>query len=86
MVRWDGTPPADRAEWIRAMAPVFEGAAGAYHVRFYRGPSGWKFDLEHRPDPAADGALLANSPESVRYNLHALLREQGKPLDPDWEE
>ena len=52
ITRWDGTPPDDRAEWIRAMAPVFEGAAGAYHVRFYRGPSGWKFDLEHRPDPA----------------------------------
>lgn len=85
MVRWEGAAPADRAEWIRAMAPVFEGAAGAYHVRFYRGPAGWRFDLEWRPEPAAEEPLLANGPEAVRFNLHAVLTEQGKPLDPRWE-
>jgi len=85
MVRWDGDPPADRAEWMKAMRPVFEGAAGAYHVRFYRGEAGWKFDLEWRPDPRAEEAMLANSAESVRFNLHLALIEQGKPLDPHWE-
>ncbi len=54
-------------------------------MRFYRGPAGWKFDLEWRPEPAAEEPLLANGPEAVRFNLHAVLTEQGKPLDPRWE-
>jgi hypothetical protein len=29
--------------------------------------------------------VLANGPESVRFNLHLALVEQGKPLDPHWE-
>jgi hypothetical protein len=85
MVRWDGKPPADRDEWIEAMRPVFLGAAGAYHVRFYPADRGWKFDLEWHNDPRVAGDLIANGPESVRFNLHQALLEAGKPLDPAWE-
>lgn len=85
MARWDGDLPADRAEWMALMQPVFEGAGGAYLVRFYRGEAGWKFDLDWRPDPRAEHGLLANGPESVRFNLYRALIEQGKPLDPHWE-
>lgn len=85
MVRWDGDPPADRAEWMKVMRPVFEGAAGAYHVRFYPGQGGWRFDLEWRPDPQPQSGMLANTPEAVRFNLHLVLVEQGMPVDPHWE-
>ncbi len=85
MVHWEGSPPADRAEWIAAMKPVFQGAAGAYHVNFQRGKAGWRFDLEWRADSSLSDSLIANGPDGIRYNLYRALVDQGKALDPHWE-
>jgi len=87
MVAWEGRPPGDKAEWIEAIKPVFAGAAGTFRVSFRPGPNGWRFDLEVRDDALPESlGVIANSPETIRFNLVQALKEKGKPVDPDWRE
>jgi hypothetical protein len=85
MVSWEGIPPADKSEWIEAIRNVFAGATGTYRVRFRHGEHGWRFDLECRDDDLfEDLEVVANSPDTIRFNLVQALKEKGKPVDPDW--
>jgi hypothetical protein len=85
MVRWDGEAPADKQEWIEILTEVFASTYGSYRVRFYPGSAGWKFALECREDLGMQqGETLANSADSIRFNLHQALVEKGKPLDSNW--
>ena len=34
--------------------------------------------------PAGGEAVVANSPESVAYNIYVNLAGSGKPMDPSW--
>jgi hypothetical protein len=84
-VAWDGTPPSDKAEWVWILRDVLAGEVGAYRVVFRRARGGWRFTLEFREDERSrDEALVANSPESVAYNIYASLADGGKPVDPTW--
>ena len=85
MVRWDGEPPSDKLEWIEILSDVFASTYGSYKVRFYPGSEGWKFSLECREDLGMpEGEIVANSADSIRFNLYQALVERGKPLDSNW--
>jgi hypothetical protein len=85
MVRFDGTPPADKQEWIEILRDVFASTLGSWRIRFYQGAQGWRFDLEFREDRGmAQGEILANSPESIRFNVYKSLADRGKPVDANW--
>ena len=85
MVRWDAEPPSDKLEWIEILHDVFASTSGSYRVRFYPGSECWKFSLECREDLGMpEGEIVANSADSIRFNLHQALVERGKPLDPNW--
>jgi hypothetical protein len=85
IVAWEGTPPPDKAEWIRTLREVLAGELGSYRVVFKKGARGWRFTLEWREgEPAGDDAVIANSPESVAYNIYVNLAGSGKPMDPSW--
>ena len=44
---------------------------------------GWRFSLEWREDPSVQAdELIANTPESVAYNIYVNLAGGGKPIDP----
>jgi hypothetical protein len=32
----------------------------------------------------AQGEILANSPESIRFNVYKSLADRGKPVDANW--
>ena len=83
IVAWEGTPPPDKTDWIRVLREVLAGELGSYRVAFKKGERGWRFTLEWREgEPAGD--VIANSPESVAYNIYANLAGSGKPVDPTW--
>ena len=85
IVAWEGTPPPDKAEWIRILREVLAGELGSYRVAFRKAARGWRFTLEWREDEAAaDDAVIANSPESVAYNIYVSLAGGGKPMDATW--
>jgi len=85
IVAWEGTPPPDKAEWIGILREVLAGELGSYRVVFRHGARGWRFELEWRDDGRAGaGELVANSPDSVGYNIYVNLAGGGKPLDPGW--
>ncbi len=85
IVSWEGTPPADKADWVGILREVLAGEVGAYRVVFSRAERGWRFTLEFREDERSrDEALVANSPESVAYNMYVSLADSGKPVDPTW--
>jgi len=85
IVAWEGTPPPDKADWIRILRDVLAGELGSYRVVFRKARRGWRFTLEWREDEGApDEALVANSPESVAYNIYAGLAGGGKPIDLTW--
>jgi hypothetical protein len=85
IVTWEGAPPPDKVDWIRILREVLAGEAGSYRVVFRKASRGWRFVLEWRDlAAAADEAVIANSPESVAYNIYANLAEGGKPVDPTW--
>ena len=84
IVAWEGEQPADKQEWIETLREVLEGELGSYRVVFRRAERGWRFDLEWRDDGSADQELLANSPESVGYNIYVHLAGAGKPIDATW--
>ena len=85
MVAWEGKPPGDKAEWIAAVKAVFAGASGTYRITFRPGSNGWRLDLECSDDVLDENVdVIANSPDTIRFNLVQALVEQGKPMDPDW--
>jgi hypothetical protein len=85
IVAWDGKPPDDKTEWIGILREVLASELGSYRVLFRRDALGWRFALEWRPDPLFEGEdLIANTPESVAYNIYASLAGRGKPVDPGW--
>jgi hypothetical protein len=85
IVAWEGTAPPDKDEWTKVLREVLAGELGSYRVVFRRGPRGWRFELEWRDDGrSGDGELVANSPDSVGYNIYVNLAGGGMPLDPGW--
>jgi hypothetical protein len=84
MVAWEGQAPQDKAEWIRAMRPVFAGSAGTYRVKFLRGARGWRIHVACENAGEDRGDVIANGPDTIRFNLLQALRECQKPVDPDW--
>jgi hypothetical protein len=85
IVAWEGGAPPDKAEWIEILREVLAGELGSYRVVFRKGARGWRFALEWREDERArDETLIANSPESVAYNIYVKLAGSGKPIDATW--
>jgi hypothetical protein len=85
IVAWEGGAPPDKAEWIQILREVLAGELGSYRVVFSRAKHGWRFALEWREDdPARDEPVIANSPESVAYNIYVNLAGSGKPIDATW--
>jgi hypothetical protein len=86
IVAWEGTPPPDKAEWTEILREVLAGELGSYRVVFRNKGRGWRFELEWRDDGRAngDGEVIANSPDSVAYNIYVNLAGSGKPLDAGW--
>jgi hypothetical protein len=85
IVAFEGTPPADKGEWIEILREVLAGELGSYRVVFRRASRGYRFELEWRDDGrSGDGEMVANSPESVGYNIYVNLAGNGKEIDPGW--
>ena len=86
IVAWEGTPPPDKDEWTGILREVLAGELGSYRFVFRNNGRGWRFDLEWRDDGRSDGdgEVVANSQESVRYNIYVNLAGSGKPLDASW--
>jgi hypothetical protein len=84
IVAWEGTPPPDKAEWTDILREVLAGELGSYRVVFRNTERGWRFELEWRDDGRTDGEVIANSPDSVSYNIYVTLAGSGKPLDAGW--
>jgi hypothetical protein len=85
IVAWEGTPPRDKQEWTAILREVLAGELGSYRVVFRHASRGWRFELEWRDDGRnADAEVVANSPDSVGYNIYVNLAGSGKPLDPGW--
>ncbi len=84
IVAWESAAPADKAQWIAILRQVLAGELGSYRVLFRRHPQGWRFTLDWREGRPADEPVVANSPESVAYNIYVNLTEAGKPIDPGW--
>ena len=85
IVAWEAAPPPDKAEWITVLREVLAGELGSYRVVFRKHERGWRFTLEWRQgDPTEDEAVIANSPDSVAYNIYANLVGRGKPMDATW--
>jgi hypothetical protein len=90
IVAWEGPAPPDKAEWIAILREVLAAELGSYRVVFRKTARGWRFVLEWREEEpagdarAGDEALIANSPESVAYNIYVSLAGSGKPIDPMW--
>ena len=85
IVTFEGVPPPDKAEWIEALRETLAAELGSYRVVFTKGARGRRFALDWREDArAGDEALIANTPESVAYNIYVSLAGTGKPIDPTW--
>jgi hypothetical protein len=85
IVKWAGAGPPDRAEWISVLREALSGELGSYRVTFFRQDKGWRFTLDYRPEERPQEELvMANSPETVAFNIHQLLLSHGKPIDPTW--
>ena len=85
IVRWEGGGPEDKAEWVAVLREALSGELGSYRVCFLRGDEGCRFVLDYRPESHPEGEeVVANSPETVAFNIQQLLLDSGKPLDADW--
>ncbi len=85
IVGWEGGAPADKGEWIAILRETLASELGSYRIVFTHEGKGWRFALEWREgDSTLDEELVANSPESVAYNVYVGLVEGGKPIDPTW--
>jgi len=86
IVKWEGKAPADKKEWVVVLREVLSGELGSYYVCFRRGPKGWRFALDWRPEARTrEEDLVTNTPDSVAYNLFEVLLERGKPVDRGWD-
>ena len=85
IVAWEGTPPPDKDEWTGILREVLAGELGSYRVVFRNGGRGWRFELEWRDDgrTGGDAEVVANSQDSVSYNIYINLAGSGKPLDAE---
>jgi hypothetical protein len=85
IVGWKGGPPADKGEWIAILRETLASELGSYRIVFTREGESWRFTLEWREDEGAlEEGLIANSPESVAYNIYVGLAGGGKPIDANW--
>ena len=85
IVRWEGGGPQDKAAWIAVLREALAGEPGSYRVCFLKAPGGWRFVVDHRPEKSEESeGMIANSPETVTFNIQQLLLDRGLPLDPDW--
>jgi hypothetical protein len=85
IVAWQGTPPPDKADWVQILREVLAGELGSYRIVFSRAKHGWRFTLDWREDERArDEGLVANTPESIAFNIYASLAGGGKPVDATW--
>jgi hypothetical protein len=85
IVAWEGKAPPDKAKWIQILREVLAAELGSYRVVFKKGARGWRFALDWREDErASDEDLIANTPESVAYNIYVNLANSGQPVDPTW--
>lgn len=87
IVGWEGDAPLDKAEWIAVLRDTLASELGSYRVVFRPEGTGWRFTLDWKEPEAPEGeedALVANSPESVAFNIYAGLAAAGKPIDPAW--
>lgn len=85
IVKWEGQPPPDKAEWIEVLRDTLASELGSYRVVFQPGSEGWRFTLEWRPDDQVrEDGLIANSPQSVAFNIYQGLLDAGKALEPGW--
>lgn len=85
IVKWDGPPPPDKAEWIEILRDTLASELGSYRIVFEPGNEGWRFSLEWRADDQVrDDGLIANSPQSVAFNIYQGLLDAGKALEPGW--
>jgi hypothetical protein len=86
IVAWEGIAPPDKAAWIQILREVLAAELGSYRIVFRKSERGWRFSLDWREDEqASDEALIANTPESVAYNVYVTLVDSGKPIDPTWQ-
>jgi hypothetical protein len=82
IVGWEGGAPADKGEWIAILRDTLASELGSYRIVFTRAGKAWRFALEWREDERAlEEGLVANSPESVAYNIYVGLSEGGKPVE-----
>ena len=85
IVKWKGSAPPDKDHWIAVLREVLANELGSYRVVFDQREQGWRFRLEWREDAATlDGEVIANTPESVAFNIYVGLTGAGKPIDPTW--
>ena len=86
IVSWKDATPTDRDEWIAILREVLSAEVGSYVVRFFQAEGGWRFSLDYRPEEERpeDDQVMANSPETVAFNIHQMLSLGGKPIDPTW--
>jgi hypothetical protein len=85
IVKWEGRAPSDKAEWISILRETLAAEMGSYRVVFRQSERGWRFNLEWRADErAGEEGLIANTPDSVAYNIYVNLAGGGKPIDPTW--
>ena len=85
IVRWDGGAPVDKEEWIEILRETLASELGSYRVVFHPGTGGWRFAIEWREDEQFDDqGLIANSPDSVAFNILHGLVDAGKPIEPGW--
>ena len=81
-----GRRPRTRPSGSEILREVLAAELGSYRVVFKQGRPG----LALRPRVArgraqrATTALIANTPESVAYNIYVNLAGSGKPIDPTW--
>jgi hypothetical protein len=85
IVKWEGVPPEDKPEWIQVLRETLASELGSYRVVFEPGQEGWRFSLEWRPDDQLhEDGLIANSPDSVAFNIYQAMLDAGKPMEPGW--
>jgi hypothetical protein len=85
IVRWEGPAPTDKRAWIDALREALGAELGSYRVVFEPAGAAWRFALEWRADDQVpDDVLVANSPESVAFNIFHGLVERGLPVDTSW--
>jgi hypothetical protein len=85
IVKWEGASPPDKGEWIDILRDVLASELGSYRIVFRQQQAGWRFALDWRPDDqVGDDVLVANTPDSVAFNIYMGLADRGKPVDPGW--